>query len=177
MNECQAALSTGLQGRVLFIENYDMRIARYLVQGVDLWLNNPRYPQEASGTSGMKVAVNGGLNCSVLDGWWCEGYDPAHGWAFGESHVNENLEQQDRNDAQELYRVLAEEVVPCYYHVDPASGLRNRWIARMKLALARLAPRFSTSRMVQEYADLHYVPASRRQGWGSEFDEVRLWSP
>jgi starch phosphorylase len=174
---CEASLTPNLQGRILFLENYSMRMARYLVQGVDLWLNNPRYPQEASGTSGMKVAVNAGLNCSVLDGWWCEGYDPSHGWAFGQGRRNEDFEDQDREDSEDLYRVLSEEVVPCFYRLDEATGLPSEWISRMKKALALLAPRFSTDRMVRDYAEKLYLPASRRQGWGSEFDEVRLWTP
>jgi starch phosphorylase len=123
----------------------------------------------------MKVAVNGGLNCSVLDGWWCEGYDEAHGWAIGDERDWHDPERQDEDDAQALYRVLQEGVAPAFYDVD--GGLPRGWIARMKRAIADLTPRFSTSRMLREYTEQYYVPASRRQGWGSEIDEVRLWTP
>jgi len=153
----QATNNPGLKGRVLLIENYDMRVARYMVQGVDVWLNNPRRPLEASGTSGMKAALNGGLNCSVLDGWWCEGYDPAHGWAIGESKDSSDHEQQDRGDAEDLYRILREQIVPCYYERD-AEGLPGDWIRRMKLAIGRLTPRFSASHMVREYTERYYLP-------------------
>ena len=155
----QATLDPQLQGRLLFIENYDMRVGRYLVQGVDVWLNNPRRPLEASGTSGMKSAMNGGLNCSVLDGWWCEGYDAAHGWAVGRDN-SEHDEQQDPIDAEDLYRVLEQEIVPCYYDRGE-DGLPHGWIRRMKLAIGALSPRFSTSRMVREYTERLYVPAAR----------------
>jgi len=174
---CRTAVSPDLNGRILFLENYNMRVARFLVQGVDVWLNNPRRPQEASGTSGMKVAVNGGLNCSVLDGWWCEGYDPAHGWSIGDERDWHDPERQDADDAESLYRVLADRIVPAFYERDAATGQPTGWIRRMKKAVAALAPRFSTARMVREYVDSYYVPASRREGWGSEFDEVRLWTP
>ncbi len=153
----QATNDPRLKGRVLLIENYDMRIARYMVQGVDVWLNNPRRPLEASGTSGMKVALNGGLNCSVLDGWWCEGYDPEHGWAVGESQDVADHEQEDRGDAEGLYGVLREQIVPCFYERD-AEGLPRGWIRRMKLAMGQLSPRFSASRMVREYTERYYLP-------------------
>jgi len=155
----QASNRPELKGRVLLLENYDMRIARFMVQGVDVWLNNPRRPLEASGTSGMKAALNGGLNCSVLDGWWCEGYDAAHGWAIGESEDAPDHEQQDRGDAEGLYRLLREQIVPCFYERDP-EGLPREWIQRMKLAMGRLTPRFSASRMVREYTERYYLPGS-----------------
>jgi starch phosphorylase len=153
----EATLNPQLEGRLLFIENYDMRVGRYLVQGVDVWLNNPRRPLEASGTSGMKAAMNGALNCSVLDGWWCEGYDAAHGWAIAPQNGAEG-EQQDGTDADDLYRLLEQEIVPLYYARD-GEGLPTEWIGRMKAALAALSPRFSTSRMVREYTERLYVPA------------------
>jgi starch phosphorylase len=146
-----------LQGRLLFLENYDMRIGRYMVQGVDVWLNNPRRPLEASGTSGMKAAMNGGLNVSVLDGWWCEGYDPAHGWVIGPQERPGSDEDEDRDDAAALYRVLADEVVPCYYDRD-AGGTPRAWVARMKRAIAQITPRFGTSRMVRDYTEQFYLP-------------------
>jgi len=152
----QASLDPDLQGRLLFLENYDMRIGRFMVQGIDVWLNTPRRPLEASGTSGMKAAINGGLNCSVLDGWWAEGYDAAHGWVIGNGEEDADPERQDDLDADSLYRTITEEVVPCYYDRDE-SGLPRQWIARMKQAIALLTPRFCASRMVREYAERLYV--------------------
>jgi len=174
---CRTSLSPGFRGRIQFLENYDMRVARFLVQGVDVWLNTPLRPQEASGTSGMKAALNGGLNCSILDGWWCEGYDPSHGWKIGEDQHLDDPDEQDRIDTDSLYRVLEEELVPAYYRIDPETGLPMDWIERMKNAVADLAPRFSTHRMVREYTEKYYLPASGREGWGTGIDEVRLWSP
>ncbi len=157
---CLSTLSPDWKGRIHFIENYNMRIARFLVQGVDVWLNTPRRPQEASGTSGMKVSLNGGLNCSILDGWWCEGYDPAHGWAIGDDQNSGNQDEQDGKDADALYHVLEDMVVPAYY--QEGGGLPTGWIARMKRAIADLAPRFSTARMVREYTEKYYVPTARK---------------
>jgi starch phosphorylase len=171
----EASLSPEFRGRILFLENYDMRIARFLVQGVDVWLNNPRRPEEASGTSGMKAAVNGALNFSVLDGWWQEGYDAAHGFAIGRAQDYTDASQQDRDDTQSLLATLSQEIVPAYYERD-GSGLPRSWIARMKAAIGLLVPRFSTHRMVREYTSRLYIPASGRQGWGTDLDEVRLWS-
>jgi starch phosphorylase len=129
------------QGRIVFLENYDMGVARALVRGCDVWLNTPRRPLEASGTSGMKAAVNGGLNLSVLDGWWAEGYSPDVGWAIdGVS---------DDADREQLYRLLEEQVVPTY------TQNRERWIEMMKESIARLSPRFSMHRAVIEYVDLY----------------------
>ena len=152
-----SAQDPALQGRILFLENYDMRLGRYMVQGVDVWLNNPRRPLEASGTSGMKAAMNGGLNVSVLDGWWCEGYDPAHGWVIGPQERPGGDEDEDRTDAAALYHVLANEVVPCYYDRDEG-GLPRAWVARMKRAIAQVTPRFGTSRMVRDYTEQFYLP-------------------
>ncbi|NIL99919.1 MAG: alpha-glucan family phosphorylase [Acidobacteria bacterium] len=152
----QSTLDPELLGRVLFLENYDMRIGRYLVQGVDVWLNNPRRPLEASGTSGMKAAMNGVLNVSVLDGWWLEGYDAAHGWAIGPEERPGDDAEEDHVDAAAIYRVLTDEVVPCYYDRDP-DGLPREWIKRMKRAIGDLAPRFGTARMVREYAERYYL--------------------
>jgi len=159
---CEASRSDGLHGRIVFVENYDMRIARHLVQGVDLWLGTSRRPHEASGTSGMKAAMNGVLNCSILDGWWCEGYDPSHGWSIGNSESEGDEAAQDQSDAESLYHVLFSEVVPCYYDINE-NGLPAAWIRRMKQSIARLMPQFCTARMVREYADRYYVPASRRE--------------
>jgi starch phosphorylase len=140
--------------RVAFIEDYDQEIARQMVQGVDVWMNVPRRPQEASGTSGQKVAINGGLNFSVLDGWWHEGYDGDNGFAIGDlSEVSDG--EMDCQDAQSMYRVLSEEIIPRFYDRD-GEGLPRQWIAMMKRSIGTLAPRFSSDRMVAEYAERIY---------------------
>lgn len=150
----------GARNRMVFVEDYDMEIARNLIQGVDVWLNNPRRPNEASGTSGMKVVPNGGINCSVLDGWWDEGYDPKVGFAIGEGTDFGDHGHQDWLDSRSLYSVLEREIVPKFYHrVD--NGLPSQWIAMMKASIKKLAPYFSTARMVRDYATKAYVPASR----------------
>ncbi len=141
--------------RAVFLENYDHEIARQLVQSVDVWLNVPRRPLEASGTSGEKVAMNGGLNLSILDGWWMEGYDGGNGFAIGDLEVRENA-AMDVSDAESLYRLLEQQVVPLYYERD-ASGLPRRWIAMMKHSIATLAPEFNSDRMVEEYARRIYT--------------------
>jgi starch phosphorylase len=144
-------------GRVVFLEDYEMTLARRLVQGVDLWLNTPRRPFEASGTSGMKAALNGVLNCSILDGWWAEAYSPDRGFAI-ESLEAETEAEQDEADAQALYAVLEQQVLPAYYERDEA-GLPQHWIALMRESIAELGPRFGTARMVAEYVDRLYLPA------------------
>jgi starch phosphorylase len=145
-------------GRVVFLEDYEMTLARRLVQGVDVWLNTPRRPLEASGTSGMKAALNGVLNCSILDGWWAEAYSPACGFAIGGPEVESADEQQDEVDAEALYAVLEEQVLPAYYERDEA-GLPQRWIALMRESIAELGPRFGTARMAAEYVERLYLPA------------------
>jgi starch phosphorylase len=172
----QATAAPEFQGRVVFLENYNIQIARHLVQGVDLWLNTPRRPLEASGTSGMKAAINGGLNLSVLDGWWCEGYDPAHGWVVGEAREYDDAEVQDREDAGSLYRVLSEEIVPCYYSRDGDSGLPGPWIERMKCAMGTLTPRFSASRLLRDYTMEYYRPGEDAQDIGVAADRSRAAS-
>jgi starch phosphorylase len=148
----QLARSSRAQGRVVFLENYDMGVARALVRGCDVWLNTPRRPLEASGTSGMKAAVNGVLNLSVLDGWWAEAYSPDVGWAIdGES---------DDADREQLYRLLEEQVVPLF------TGDRERWVGMMKESIAQLAPRFSMQRALVEYVDGYYLPAYTREHAG-----------
>ncbi|MCC6146940.1 MAG: alpha-glucan family phosphorylase [Anaerolineaceae bacterium] len=146
-------------GRLVFIEDYDMNMARYLVQGVDVWLNTPRRPNEASGTSGMKAAINGVLNFSILDGWWHEAYNGRNGWAIGSDKDYENSSQQDAADAASLYDTLEKEIIPLYYYERSSSGLPTEWIARMKESIRTLAPQFSTRRMVKEYISQLYVPA------------------
>jgi len=137
--------------RAVFLEDYDQEIARQLVQSVDVWLNVPRRPQEASGTSGEKVAINGGLNLSILDGWWLEGYDGTNGFAVGSGNDSADVAQIDALDAESLYRTLESEVVPLYYHRDEA-GIPRQWVAMMKRAIETLAPQYNSDRMVEEYA-------------------------
>lgn len=145
--------------RVVFIEDYDINVCRHLIQGVDVWLNNPRRPLEASGTSGQKVVLNGGLNFSVLDGWWAEAYDGTNGFAIGDgtSHVSDEI--TDQRDAESLYEALENEVVPMFYSRD-ADGLPHDWITRMQNSIASLAWRFSAHRMVMDYTLAAYLPAA-----------------
>ena len=146
-------------GKILFVEDYDISVGRYLVQGVDVWLNTPRRPLEASGTSGQKVVLNGGLNLSILDGWWAEAYDGHNGFAIGRGHTNSRTEIHDARDAEALLAVLRDEVVPLYYDRD-SDGLPRRWIARMKRAIRTLGWRFSAERMVADYVLKAYIPAA-----------------
>jgi glycogen phosphorylase len=150
-----------LGGRVAFVEDYDMHMARYLVQGVDVWLNNPRRPREASGTSGMKAAINGVPNLSVLDGWWVEGYNGGNGWAIGDDTVRDNEDEQDRADANSLYEQLEREIVPLFYDRDRDSIPRG-WVQVMREAIRSSAPYFGTRRMLKEYATRLYVPTMIR---------------
>ncbi len=146
-------------GKVLFIEDYDINVGRRLVQGVDVWLNNPRRPLEACGTSGQKVVLNGGLNLSVLDGWWAEAYDGLNGFAIGGGETHAAIDVHDRRDAQSLLNVLRDEVIPMYYERD-RDGLPREWIARIKRAIRTLGWRFSADRMVMDYVRHAYVPAA-----------------
>lgn len=149
-----------IRHRLVFLENYDINVARYLVQGVDVWLNTPRRPQEASGTSGMKAAANGGLNVSILDGWWCEGYAPGTGWAIGSGEVYQDAEEQDQVECDALYNLLENEIVPLFYERDKG-GLPRGWIDMMKTSMRKLGAYFNTSRMLQEYTERSYLPAHR----------------
>jgi len=144
------------RGRVFFLENYDLRVGKMLVQGVDVWLNTPRRPLEASGTSGQKAAINGALNCSVLDGWWPEAYDGTNGWAIGREEVLADVAQQDREDAHALYAVLSEEVVPIFFAQDER-GIPVGWVERMKRSIATVASAFSSDRMVRDYVTKAYM--------------------
>ncbi len=155
----QRSRSPQLRGRVFILEDYDIRVGRYLVQGVDVWLNNPRRPLEASGTSGMKAAQNGVPNISVLDGWWDEGYDGHNGWAIGGREMDPDEAAQDWSDAQEMYRLFEEDLVPRYY--DRAeSGVPARWVKVMRQSMASTLWQFSTTRMLQEYTEQLYLPAA-----------------
>jgi starch phosphorylase len=150
-----------LGGHVAFVEDYDMHMAKFLVQGVDVWLNTPRYPMEASGTSGQKAALNGVLNFSVLDGWWDEGYNGANGWAMEPLTGNHDVQAQDSHDAEQMYRLLEQETVPLYYQRD-LDGVPRGWIQLIKESLRTVAPRFCTKRMVKEYVNTLYSPAMAR---------------
>ncbi len=153
--------------KFVFIEDYDINVGRHLVQGVDVWLNNPRRPLEASGTSGQKVVLNGGLNLSVLDGWWAEAYDGLNGFAIGSGRTHSNMDVHDRRDGEDLYRVLRDELIPLYYSRD-RDGLPQGWIKRMKRTIRTLGWRFNADRMVMDYTQKCYVPAA-----GGTSSEIR----
>jgi starch phosphorylase len=148
----------GVRNRIVFLEDYDLEHAAHLVAGVDVWLNTPRYPLEASGTSGMKVLANGGLNLSELDGWWAEAYDPAVGWMLG-GPADEHPD--DAAEAEQLYQLLETEVIPTFYDRDE-TGLPRAWLTRVRASMSRLTPRFSSNRMVTEYVEEYYLPAAAR---------------
>ncbi|NBB82004.1 MAG: alpha-glucan family phosphorylase, partial [Alphaproteobacteria bacterium] len=154
------ARENGGARHIVFIENYDMHVARYLVQGVDVWLNTPRRGMEASGTSGMKAALNGVLNCSILDGWWDEACQKDLGWAIGRGETYANYDYQDQVESQALYDLLEKQVIPMFY--ERQDGLPREWIRWIKNDLRTLAPRFNTNRMVQEYTEHYYLPAHQR---------------
>jgi starch phosphorylase len=145
--------------KFVFVEDYDINVGRHFVQGVDVWLNNPRRPLEASGTSGQKVVLNGGLNLSVLDGWWAEAYDGLNGFAIGNGRTHSDLNVHDTRDGEDLMRVLRDEVIPLYYQRD-RDGLPRGWIQRMKRTIRTLGWRFNADRMVMDYTLKCYVPAA-----------------
>jgi len=145
-----------LKGNLVFIENYDVHVARQMVSGCDVWLNNPRRPLEASGTSGMKAGCHGCLNLSILDGWWREGYDGENGFAIGEDSHPNSVEEQDRMDSADLYRTLTEEVIPCFFDRD-AHGVPRAWIRKIREAMITLVPQYTTQRMVREYVEKYYL--------------------
>lgn len=147
------------KGKVVFLEDYDINLARHLVQGVDVWLNNPRRPLEASGTSGQKVVLNGGLNCSILDGWWAEAFDGLNGFAIGNGKCHSSQEVQDERDAKDLMKTLLNEVIPLYYDRDE-DDLPLAWIKRMKRSIRTLGWRFNSDRMVMDYVRSAYLPAA-----------------
>ncbi len=155
----QMMRDSDLGDKFVFIEDYDINVGRYLVQGVDVWLNNPRRPLEASGTSGQKVVLNGGLNLSILDGWWAEAYDGLNGFAIGNGRTHSSLDIHDYRDGEDLFRVLRDEVIPLYYQRD-RDGLPRGWIQRMKRTIRTLGWRFSADRMVMDYTTKCYVPAA-----------------
>ncbi len=158
---------TDFAEKFIFIEDYDINVGRHLVQGVDVWLNNPRRPLEASGTSGQKVVLNGGLNLSVLDGWWAEAYDGLNGFAIGKGRTHSNMDVHDTRDGEDLYQVLSTELIPLYYERD-RDGLPRGWIQRMKRTIRTLGWRFNADRMVMDYTQKCYVPAA-----GGTSSEIR----
>jgi glycogen phosphorylase len=154
------SLRPDVQNRVIFLSDYDMALAEHLVRGMDLWINTPRRPWEACGTSGMKVLVNGGLNLSERDGWWAEGYRPEVGWAIGDGREHDADPNWDVQEAEQLYSVLENEVVPSFYDRD-SSGIPRSWISRMRSSMAELTPQYSTNRMLREYVEKLYLPAQQ----------------
>lgn len=152
------ARQEGFYGKVILLENYNMTVARNLVQGVDVWMNNPRRPLEASGTSGQKVCINGIINFSILDGWWCEGYNGENGWVIGDETEFDNETSQDNIDSESIYDTLEQKIVPLFYKVNE-KGIPVEWIAMMKNSIKSLAWNYSTDRMVKEYAERMYLPA------------------
>lgn len=160
--------------RMVFLEDYDITVARYLVQGVDVWLNTPRRPMEASGTSGMKAALNGGLNLSILDGWWDEAYGPDTGWAIGRGEEYGDENYQDEVESNALYELLEKEVIPLFF-ARAANGLPRAWLAKMKTAMRVLGPQFNAKRMVREYVEGFYLPSQERYNGlaGNHFQRAR----
>ena len=148
-------------GRIVFLKGYDMGIAKYLISGAEVWLNTPRKPLEASGTSGQKAAVNGVINLSVLDGWWPEGYNSDTGWAIGDERGDLSEGEQDKRDVNELYKILEEKIIPMYYERDE-NDVPHRWIKMMKSSIENITPIFSSHRMVKDYTENSYIPASER---------------
>jgi starch phosphorylase len=170
---------TGARASVIFLSDYDMHLTEQLVQGVDVWLNTPRRPWEACGTSGMKVLVNGGINLSVLDGWWAEAYTPEVGWALGDGKEHGDDPTWDAFEANELYDLLERQVIPEFYTRD-AQGIPTAWVTRMRKSMAQLTPNFATNRVVREYTERHYLPAAsayleRRADNGALGERIAHW--
>jgi starch phosphorylase len=155
------ATRNDVRKRLVFLEDYNIDIARYMVQGVDIWLNNPRPPLEASGTSGMKAALNGALNVSTLDGWWCEGYSLNGGWVIGAGETYDDNEYQDKVESEAIFNLFENEIVPLFYS-HSSDNLPRAWIYRMKNSIKWIAPRFNTHRMVAEYSTKFYKPAAEK---------------
>ncbi len=168
-----------VRSRLVFLSDYDVLMAEHLVQGVDVWVNTPRRPWEASGTSGMKVLANGGLNLSELDGWWAEAYSPEVGWAIGDRREHGDDPSWDAAEAESLYTILEKEVIPEFYARDE-HGIPRGWVARMRESMARLTPTFSTNRVVRQYTDEHYLSAAaafrqRSENRGSSGADLVAW--
>ena len=163
-----------VQHRVIFLSDYDMLMTEYLTHGADLWINTPRRPWEACGTSGMKILVNGGLNCSELDGWWAEAYTPEVGWAIGDMQEHGNDPAWDAKEAQALYDLLEKEIAPLFYSYD-SDGIPRQWIEKVRTSMSRLTPQFSANRAVREYTEKHYIPSAQaykerlsKNGWKAQ---------
>jgi starch phosphorylase len=156
----QLSRQPGFAGKVVFVEDYDANVARHLVSGVDVWLNNPRRPLEASGTSGQKAGLNGVPNFSVLDGWWSEGYEGENGWAIGAERDYHSESAQDEADALSLYATLEREIVPAYYDAA-GDGPSSKWLQLMRASIASVGPAFSFDRMLKEYVVCYYAPAGK----------------
>ena len=168
-----------VRSRVVFLSDYDALMAEHLVQGVDVWVNTPRRPWEACGTSGMKVLVNGGLNLSELDGWWAEAYSPEVGWAIGDGREHGDDPSWDATEAESLYAVLEREVIPQFY-VRDEHGIPRAWVTRMRESMARLAPTFSSNRAVRQYTEEHYLSSAaafrqRAASRGSVGADLAAW--
>jgi starch phosphorylase len=157
------------EGKLVFVEDYDINVGRHLVHGVDVWLNNPRRPLEASGTSGEKVVLNGGLNLSILDGWWAEAYDGSNGFAIGTGETHTSVERHDEYDRSSLMNTLESEVIPLFYKRDQ-DGMPRAWIARMKRGIRTMGWLFSADRMVKDYVLKSYIPAAG----GTSSDMTRI---
>jgi starch phosphorylase len=151
---------SGLHSSLVFLSDYDMLLTERMVGGVDVWINTPRRPWEASGTSGMKVLVNGGLNLSEIDGWWAEAYAPEVGWAIGDGHEHGDDPAWDAAEAEALYALLEDHVIPEFYERNEA-GIPTKWVTRIRESLARLAPEYSANRVVRQYTENHYIPAAQ----------------
>jgi starch phosphorylase len=158
---CHMARQEEFEGRILFLEGYDLHLARRLVAGVDVWLNNPVHPLEASGTSGMKAGMNGAINLSILDGWWDEGYDGQNGWAIKPASPQLDQHRRDREEARTLYELLQDNVIPAYYN-RTEGGYSTQWIRMAKRSMASLLPKYDASRMLGEYVAKYYLPAARQ---------------
>ncbi len=171
----RASRTEGFKGKIVFLENYDIEMARYLVAGTDLWLNNPIRPYEASGTSGQKAALNGQPNCSILDGWWAEGYNEKNGWAIGEEREYHDQDIQAEADSLSLYHLLEDEIIPTFFERGP-DGIPHRWLGFMKEAIRTCAPTFSMRRMVKEYATRYYVPSIEQSTYISQnnYEKARI---
>lgn len=166
-------------GKIIFLENYDMRLAKRLISGVDIWLNTPTRPLEASGTSGEKAQMNGVLNFSVLDGWWLEGYVKGAGWALTEKRTYENQEHQDQLDAATLYSMLENEIIPMYFAKN-TKGYSTEWIQHIKNSIAQITPRFTTKRMMDDYISRFYTKLAQRSSYLKENNfakarELTVW--
>ncbi len=155
----EIAHQSDLSGQVFFIEDYQIRVARHMVQGVDIWLNTPRRPREASGTSGMKAAMNGAMNFSIEDGWWPEAHNGKNGWIISDGRAFDNQEMQDYEDAASLYDILEHQIIPLYYE-NRTKGVPTAWVSMMKESIATILPAFSSARMLQDYVHEAYIPTA-----------------